>query len=60
MPTNYLSAGWRTARRCSQGNCVEVRSARDVVHVRDSNGRVLSASPEAWAAFVREIKAAEA
>ncbi|MEU4095058.1 DUF397 domain-containing protein [Streptomyces sp. NPDC026673] len=37
------------------GNCVEVATTRNAVHVRDSKdpgGPVLSFTPAAWAAFV--------
>lgn len=42
------------------GDCVEVAVAPGVVHVRDSKGTdrpAVTASPDAWAAFVRYARA---
>jgi hypothetical protein len=60
MP-DLTGAAWRKSTRSSnQGNCVEVADNRPgVVYVRDSkdpDGPVLSFEPDAWRAFIEDIK----
>jgi Domain of unknown function (DUF397) len=54
------SAVWRkSARSGGEGNCVEVADLPDAVAVRDSkdpDGPVLTFGPEAWRAFVEELR----
>jgi hypothetical protein len=60
MP-DLTGAAWRkSTRSTNQGNCVEVADNRPgVVYVRDSKdpeGPVLSFEPDAWRAFIEDIK----
>jgi hypothetical protein len=54
-------AAWRKSTRSSnQGQCVEVAdNLPGVVHVRDSkdpDGPVLTFEPDAWRAFIKDVK----
>jgi hypothetical protein len=54
-------ARWRKSTRSSnQGNCVEVAdNLPGVVYVRDSkdpDGPVLTFEPDAWRAFIEDVK----
>jgi hypothetical protein len=61
MP-DFTGAQWRKSTRSGSngGNCVEVADNRPgVVYVRDSKdpeGPVLSFEPDAWRAFIEDIK----
>ncbi len=48
---------WRIAKRCDSGACVEAAPLGEGVAVRDSGGRVLTASSGAWKTLLGEIKA---
>ncbi|MFI7021791.1 DUF397 domain-containing protein [Micromonospora sp. NPDC049900] len=60
--TDLAGAVWRKSTRSggSGGNCVEVAdNLPGVVAVRDSkdpSGPVLTVSPDAWTAFVRQVR----
>ena len=55
-----LSGGWRKSSYSeSNGHCLEARLTDGYVSVRDSkaaDGLVLRFEPEAWTAFVRELR----
>ena len=56
------SARWHKATKSGSngGDCVEVAEAPEVIGVRDSkdqSGPVLAFSPDAWAAFLADVKA---
>jgi Domain of unknown function (DUF397) len=55
-----LTRPWRKSSRSTAGNdCVEVAQTQTSRLVRDSknpNGAYLAVRPQAWAAFIREIK----
>jgi hypothetical protein len=58
---DLTGARWRKSTRSSnQGNCVEVAdNLPGVVYVRDSkdpDGPVLTFEPDAWRAFIEDIK----
>ncbi|HEX8631055.1 MAG TPA: DUF397 domain-containing protein [Catenuloplanes sp.] len=59
--TDLTGARWRKSRRSGNNGCVEVAdNLPGVVAVRDSKqeaGPVLTFDPDAWAAFVADVKA---
>jgi hypothetical protein len=56
--TNGTCVEWRRGTRCDTSACVEV-STHEVVQVRDSKdpGPVLTFTPDAWTAFLTDVKA---
>ncbi|MGK5680403.1 DUF397 domain-containing protein [Actinoplanes sp. URMC 104] len=61
MIDSTKEAGWRKARDCSNGNCVEVAKQGDRYLIRDSTapGVVLSVSEAEWQSFVRGVEAGD-
>ena len=59
-PDTTLTRPWRKSSRSTGGNdCVEVAQAEASCLVRDSknrDGAPLAVGPQAWAAFLRDIK----
>ncbi|MFI5491950.1 DUF397 domain-containing protein [Actinoplanes sp. NPDC051859] len=58
-----LNENWRTSSRSgSNGQCVEVRRAADVVEVRDSkdrSGSVIAFTCKAWDAMLGGVRSGE-
>jgi hypothetical protein len=53
-------SSWRTASRCTGGECVQVAQRDDAIILRDStqpNGVVLDWTPGEWRSFISDIKA---
>ena len=59
-PDTILTKPWRKSSRSTGGNdCVEVAQTGTSCQVRDSKnpgGARLAVGPQAWAAFIRDIK----
>jgi hypothetical protein len=59
--SNCVEARWAASSPCQSGECAEVRRHQGRVQVRDSKlgdaSPVLSLEPDAWRAFLAEIKA---
>lgn len=61
MEGESMSRGWRTARTCDGGACIEVTAAAPGISVRDTQDRDgfrLGVTAQAWTAFLAAVKAA--
>lgn len=47
---------WIKSPYCGNAACVEVAREPSAVHVRDTAGSVLTFEPEAWTAFLAQVK----
>ncbi|GII31049.1 DUF397 domain-containing protein [Planotetraspora mira] len=56
---HFSDLDWRTASRCTGGNCVEVATAGEIVAVRDSKdpeGPVLVYTASEWSEFAAKVR----